>query len=1489
MALVACGGGNGDTTEIPPPPPPAASVPTAISISAEEVNFSALAQTQQLTARVTDANGVTISSPSITWSSSAGDVVSVSNSGLVTAIANGTAMVTATMGNLSDTVEVRVDQVATSLVISPSGVEMSSLFERVQLSAELADANGYALEGDLTPAWTTSNVDVARFDEPGILTSVSNGSTEVTASSGEFSDTIIVHVRQVPASIEIRSNILELSEGEIVDDIVVKVLDANGYEIETATLTWSSSDESIATVESSGTITAIAVGSAVVTVNAGEHSTSISVTVGAKVARHPDDLAALEALYRSTDGDNWINNLNWMSDKPLSDWHGVFVNDGGRVFQVALWSNNLHGSLPSELGLLSELTYLALNNSKLTGRIPSTIGNLTKLEDLVLFFNQLEGPIPTEFGQLTNLRSLELTGNQLSGELPISLSNLVNLEEIGIADNQFIGTLPSELGLLKKLKSISAHKNKFNGPIPTSWSGMSSLTSLSIYRNELSGKIPAEFGNLVQLRELNISINQLTGTIPNSLLNLKLTQFIWFENEGLCIPDTRPFNDWSNTIANHQGEDTCSQRARTALEDLYNATDGANWRENSGWLVAALDDWHGISLNEDGAVEEIDLSNNDLKGELLVDLGDFKHLKILRFDGNPNLSGRLPRTLLKLENLVDFRYDGTSLCLPAGVSFERWVKGIQRHEGTSVGCSPSKDRETLSELFEELDGSGSWKNITNWGSDEPLNSWQGVSTNAQERVTSLDLNYNGLTGFLSPAIGELTELTHLNLAGSKFEGSRIPPEIGNLVKLKSLNLGYSGLGGEIPPELGNLTQLIDIDLSGNQLSGSIPPELGKLENLIILLLGHNDLSGSVPTEISQLTNLGTFFAEGNQLSGSIPQELSQLNLLLQLDLGNNQLTGALPFSSGGFRDLDYVDLGNNQLSGEIPPELAKLRSLKSLFLSHNQLSGTIPAEIGNMSSLESFSVTGNRDLSGVLPSSLSNLKNLQHLHTQGTNLCASNDAHMEAWLSQLIGKTVKDCDASELGAYITQAVQSLELPVTLISNQAGMLRVFPTAAQTNTSRIPSAHAEFFIDDQLIHSESTPSKPGPIPTQVDLSSLDRTINVLVPAEVVQPGLEVVVVIDPENQLDSTLQVPKRVPEEGRQGIKVSNMPSLDIVFIPFVHTKHPDTQVVEVVSEMAADPMNHPMLEMTRTLMPIDQIKVTAYSTVETSSNDANDLLGQVAGIQAIEGGDSYFMGLLSSDPANAAGIAVIGSKISFSVLDEEVIAHELGHNLLLNHAPCGGASGPDPAYPYENANLGAWGFSFANGGTILHKDEVKDLMSYCGPAWISDFSFEKALRYRLHQEGKLGAPVAFEPVPSLLIWGGLEANKTPFLEPAIVVESQVTLPQSDGPYLVRGYSHTGESLFAFSFDISPSFDGDGTTTFAYTVPIEPNWRYELANIEFTGPSGKFVIDSRLNDAVSITRDSGTGQITGFLRGDDVRDSEGFFSRGIPVEEAWSPQ
>ena len=135
---------------------------------------------------------------------------------------------------------------------------------------------------------------------------------------------------------------------------------------------------------------------------------------------------ALVALYNSTNGASWKTNTNWLQTNTPCSWYGVTCGNG-HVTQLILDNNQMSGSIPPELGNLTNLTYLDLEIDYLSGSIPPELGNLTNLTYLNLSNNKLSGSIPSELGNLSNLTDLVLSTNQLSGNIPPELGNLTNL------------------------------------------------------------------------------------------------------------------------------------------------------------------------------------------------------------------------------------------------------------------------------------------------------------------------------------------------------------------------------------------------------------------------------------------------------------------------------------------------------------------------------------------------------------------------------------------------------------------------------------------------------------------------------------------------------------------------------------------------------------------------------------------------------------------------------------------------------------------------------------------------------------------------------------------------------------------------------------------------------------------------------------------------------------------------------------------------------
>ena len=315
----------------------------------------------------------------------------------------------------------------------------------------------------------------------------------------------------------------------------------------------------------------------------------------------PDNNSGLvsdcEALLAARDTLAGSASLNWTADTPIAQWDGVTVRGTPqRVTRLDIRQKGLDGTIPGELGLLSNLTILNLRTNRLTGTIPAELGNLTGLERLLLHDNRLTGPIPDLSG-LSNLKMLWLSGKEMS----------------------LTGSLPAWLNTMSGLESLSLWGNELSGPIPD-LTGMTNLKLLKIQSNNLDGGVPAWLGDMSDtLRGLYLHLNPLGGTIPPELGKLTRLSRLWLHSSGLTGP-----------IPVELGE----------MERLR----GLNLRDNS--LTGPIPSELGGLSN----MQKLRLHNNDLAGSIPAELGSLSNLTDLWLSGN-GLSGSIPSQLGMLDNL----------------------------------------------------------------------------------------------------------------------------------------------------------------------------------------------------------------------------------------------------------------------------------------------------------------------------------------------------------------------------------------------------------------------------------------------------------------------------------------------------------------------------------------------------------------------------------------------------------------------------------------------------------------------------------------------------------------------------------------------------------------------------------------------------------------------------------------------------------------------
>ena len=425
------------------------------------------------------------------------------------------------------------------------------------------------------------------------------------------------------------------------------------------------------------------------------------------------------------------------------------------------------------------------------------------------------------------------------------------------------------------------------------------------------------------------------------------------------------------------------------------------------------------------------------------------------------------------------------------------------------------------------------------------------------------------------------------------------------------------------------------------------------------------------------------------------------------------------------------------------------------------------------------------------------------------------------------------------GLTITQSVQSYDDTVPLVANRDAYLRVFVRADQANTAT-PAVRVQLYQGANptpvITYTLSAPT--ASVPMSADQGTLNSSWNQLIPAALMTTGLRIQADVDPGNGVPESNEGDNTYPASGLQKqLDVRAVAPLSIELVPVT--------VKGLTGNVTTGNLNQFLVTLKK-VMPLQTVtptvRVTAYTSTADTLKSLNDngawgtVLSEIFALQAAEGTGKYFYGVVKTTyNSGTAGIGYVGNKgaVGWDKLPsgDEVLAHEVGHNFSLNHAPGCGAGNPDPAFPFPDGSIGNWGLDV--GSLALKGPATLDLMGYCGGAkWISAYHYQKAFNFRQNNMGTVIAGAE----SGLLVWGRI-VNGLVELEPAFEISAPASVPVRRGRYVLEGLDNGGAILFSYAFEGEVVADQDGDQRqFAYVIPLSVLTGDRLARLRVHGGS-----------------------------------------------------
>lgn len=357
---------------------------------------------------------------------------------------------------------------------------------------------------------------------------------------------------------------------------------------------------------------------------------------------------------------------------PVCLWQRVFCDDEQKnVIKLLAPGLGLSGPIPdATLGKLSKLQTLDLSNNKITG-LPSDFWSLGSLKSLKLSSNQISGSLSSNIVNFGSLEVIDVSGNNFSGEIPAAIGSLRSLQVLKLDGNGFQQSIPPSIRSCQSLVLIDLSSNQLNGPLPDGFGAVfPKLKTLNLANNEIRGH-DTDFSGLKSITSLNISRNLFQGSVLGAfqetlqVIDLSKNQF---QGHISQVRFNSTYN-WSNLVHLDLSENQLSGEILHSLNESRNLS-YLNLAHNR----FTRQEFPRIEVLS--GLEYLNLSKTSLSGHIPSEISELSHLKTLDLSEN-HLSGQIP--LLSVQTLLNLDVSQNNLTGEIPMSLLEKLKWMEQY------------------------------------------------------------------------------------------------------------------------------------------------------------------------------------------------------------------------------------------------------------------------------------------------------------------------------------------------------------------------------------------------------------------------------------------------------------------------------------------------------------------------------------------------------------------------------------------------------------------------------------------------------------------------------------------------------------------------------------------------------------------------------------------------------------------------------------------